>query len=276
MRTYPVLFAFVAAAVGAVYGCSLPLDGLSASANSGGAGGAGGERSVTSAGGALSTATGATTASTSTGVSCTKDEECSGETKCKTPKCLDGACGFEIMSHDGTVCGAASGPCFDESLCVDGECEIRPKPAGTVIDDTPGDCTGLRCDGAGKSMTVANTADTPEDKDSTDCNVPTCKETMASTQPLDNGANCQSGKHCFNGQCKDCGLDSNCGGDLNPCTSAVCNSGTCGQKNVADGTSCLLGGACAGGNCCLGSVCSGKCCGNGNYGGCNGAGKCNI
>lgn len=248
MRTSPVLFAIVAAAVGAVYGCSLPLEGLSASANSGGSGG---ERSVTSAGGALSTATGTTTsASTSSGVSCTEDSECSGGTECKTPKCLSGACGFETAPHDGTVCGAASGPCFDDSLCFKGQCENRPKQAGTVVsNDNPGDCTSLRCDGTGESTAVADIMDLPMDPDNNDCSVPTCDGDKAGTKTLDNGAACGGNKHCFNGQCQECLQNSDCQ-DGKTCTDPVCNAGKCELKAVNNGNGCGIGGKCAGGACC--------------------------
>jgi hypothetical protein len=260
MRNSPVVLAIVAA-IGAIYGCSLPREGLFADPSGGG-----GAPSVTSAGGGQSVATGSTaTATTSTGgtvVTCTLDSDCTGGTTCKAPRCTNGACEIETASLDGAVCEAAAGPCFDESQCAGGDCVPRPKAAAMIDDDTPGNCTSLACDGSGASTPVANTADLPTDQDSSDCAVPVCNGTTAGTKTLTDGAGCGNNQHCLAGQCKECASDSHCGNDLSSCTTAVCNAGKCGQKDVPNGNACGIGGKCASGACCIASICGGgsECC----------------
>jgi hypothetical protein len=282
MRTSPVLFAIVAAAVGAVYGCSLPLDGLPVSANSGGAGGAGGARSAASAGGALATATGTTTSangggtasSTSTGgTACTTKDQCPSDNPCITYECAMNLC-VPSSQKDGT-----------EVLLVAGDCKK------TV-------CMG------GAPMSIPDLTDAGQD--SNPCTSDTCDANGPVHAPGNDGDACgSSGHHCFAGQCLDCATPDQCPQGTNPCKPAtcfggacgfaddpdgvscanstecksqgVCSGGTCSQKDKNDGTPCGLGaGKCASGDCCFGSVCSGKCCGTGNYGGCNGAHKCNF
>lgn len=189
------------------------------------------------------------------------DAECSGGTTCKTPKCTNGACGFETASHDAAVCAPPSGPCFDESQCAGGECAPRPKPGSTTVDDgAPGNCTKLFCDGTGKSTPVADPADPPADPDTTDCSVPSCTGTSPASTLKDDGASCGQGWHCLAGQCRECASDPDCPGDLNLCTDTFCNNGTCDQKPVAAGSSCVVG-TCFGSNCCVFSqICSGQCC----------------
>jgi hypothetical protein len=127
----------------------------------------------------------------------------------------------------------------------------RPKPPGTVLDDgAPGNCTDLLCDGSGNSMPVANTADLPVDQEGSDCAVPACNGTTVGATALSDGANCGDHQYCLAGQCRQCARDSNCGGDFNICTNAVCDAGTCKQAPAFNGLWCGLGKACSQGKCC--------------------------
>lgn len=261
MRTSFVLSALVVTVLATAYGCTLPLQGLTPD----GSGGAG-TTSASSAGGASTTVTTATSTTASSvtatsGGSCSEDGECTGGAECATEKCMMGMCTLETATHDGTACGGpASGPCFNASTCANGACVPRPKPGSTVVDDgVSGNCTSLFCDGEGVSMPVAEPKDLPPDDDSTDCSEPICNGTSAETKDLANGDSCGQGFLCFNGQCQECIDNSDCGPDLNKCTSEVCNNGTCDHFPVANLTACLIG-QCVGDTCCL----SVKICGNNN------------
>lgn len=229
MRNSPVILA-IAATIGAIHGCSLPLEGLPL-------GGDGGATSVTSAGGALSTTTGTMTSasggmapSTSTGVM-----ECTTSSQCPS-----------------------AGPCVTIT-CSMGQCVPTNLGDGTPVPDESGNCRKIVCMG-GVQMTQPDPDDFTEDGNP--CTHEACGANGLLHDPVQNGSACgDPGQHCLDGQCRDCASDGDCSDDGNVCTSAVCNQGTCGQKSV--GGICNNGGVslCDNGSCCLQSkVCYDKCC----------------
>lgn len=266
MRISPVLPAIVVTVIAAVYGCSLPLEGLPAGA--GGAGGADGAGGTTSA-----TATGDVTGS-STGViavTCNVDSDCGTQTPCASFVCMDGKCLQSTTPDD--------------------------MPVGTNM---PGDCQKTICM-SGKQVTLPDPGDVGDDQNP--CTVDTCDEKGSTHVPQPNGNDCGSGNHCFDSQCVQCENADQCPKDSNACIIATCfnnqcgtamdmdgthcadakdcksegqcNNGACVQPNKSEGASCeVLGfsGVCKKGSCCATTICNNVCCILGQHCGMNG--KC--
>ena len=99
----------------------------------------------------------------------------------------------------------------------------------TVLDDpTPGDCLGLRCNGAGAIESFALTTDVPPD-DGNQCTFDTCLGGNVSHAPRDAGESCNQngGIKCDgSGQCVPCLQDSDCG-VTTACEVHTCVNHTC-------------------------------------------------
>ena len=231
MRISFVLPALAVAALATAYGCTLPLQGLSADGSGGAA-----ATSTVSAGGAPTTATGLTT-SGPTSTTSTGPAECTA----------DAMCGISDL-------------CVDYA-CSSGVCKKTVQPEQTKVgDDTPGDCKQTVCV-AGTATPAPDLAD-PSDSGNP-CKVDGCTVDGPITTPKGNGTPCGSGQFCLDGDCRECAADGDCTEDTNECTTVACNGGTCVHVNNTDG--CENGGAglCVSGNCCsLSSACltALKCC----------------
>lgn len=280
MRTSLVCSAFVVAALAATHGCTLPLEGLSPA----GRGGAG-PTSGSSAGGAPTTATGLTTTATGMTTSSSTSSTSTGPTECTT----DAQCG-------------TNGPCVTFT-CPTGTC-VRTEldeqmPVG--VDMMKGDCKHDVCV-KGDVTTVPDLLDVNDDGNQ--CTINGCDDQGATLTQAANGDACDSGGHCYEGACKECGDSSqcpasgnscklptcqagsceivvandgsNCGGGTDCKDDGVCTAGVCSNKDKSNGTDCSLGGNCASGGCCsvVQAICEGgkKCCLIGQH--CNGGDHC--
>jgi hypothetical protein len=216
MRTSPVLLAVVAA-IGTIYGCTLPLEGLS-------------PEGTTSAGGAPTTVSGPTTSSTggaasstSTGLlECATQAQCPSDIPCVIYTCTMDHC-VPANVPDGTGIVDDSGNC-KKTVCMGGAPKTQPDPADAADGDP---CTHDVCDGDQPRHDPGNDGD--------DCGPP--------------------GQHCFNGKCLECATPDQCPKGTNPCQIPTCSSGMCGLTKEADGASCASGtfckneGVCANGTC---------------------------
>ena len=242
MRNSPVILAVVAA-IGTIYGCSLPLEGLVT-------------EGTTSAGGAPSTASGTTmssaggaASSTSTGMLvCATADQCPSDMPCLTYACTMGRCVATDVLDD------------------------------TDIPDDPGNCKKTVCRGG-----APETQPDPTDADDGDpCTLDVCDGAEPRHDPGKDGDDCgPPGQHCFEGTCLECGTADQCPQGADSCQRATCSSGMCGfteeldGAKCADGTSCKSAGTCKDGTCVqknisdgiscvpvVASCVSGECCAN--------------
>lgn len=149
MRISPVIPAIVAMTVAAVYGCSLPLEGMS----SPGAGGNDDTASVTSVGGAQATVTETATSSTSTGsAQCTTKSECPPDGDCATYECTLGQC-VQTSLNEGKALPDPGGNCA-KTVCLSGVLTTQDDDGDSVDDGDP--CTIDGCSGGSVTHAPAN------------------------------------------------------------------------------------------------------------------------
>ncbi len=147
-----------------------------------------------------------------------------------------GSCASDSDCGEATACGAPQ--------CVGGHCSGIYSPAGTpVAAQTSGDCQTVVCDGLGKTKTIADDSDLPDDgdvctkdecsggkpvftplpipDDSNPCTTDSCDPTLGvQHQAVGDGTSCGPCLYCYSGQCTDscsgCGCDGtncfSCGG----------------------------------------------------------------
>ena len=220
MRTSPVLLAIVGA-IGTIYGCTLPLDGLFVEGTTS----AGGAPSTT-ASGTTSSATSGTASSMSTGVlTCTTADQCPSDLPCVT------------------------------YACTMGQCVAANVTDGMMVPDDDGNCKKTVCMG-GAPTTQPDPADIADDSNS--CTLDVCSDNDEPLHnPGNNGSDCgPPGKHCFDGKCLECATAEQCPQSANPCQLATCFSGMCGLTDEQDGKSCAASTECKDAGVCAGGVCA--------------------
>jgi hypothetical protein len=219
-----VFLALTGTALATAYGCTLPLQGLSADGSGGAGGGAGGARTTatgettTTASGVMTTTSGVASTTSTGSAECTSDAMCGTNGPCATYTCDMGSC-KTTLTNQGMKVGA----------------------------DTAGDCKKTICMGE-TVMPVPDLVDFAEDGNP--CTLDGCDATGPIAPNVPDGDDCGGGKFCRGGVCSECAFDQNCGADTNTCTTAVCNNGTCQQNDNNDTCDNNGPGVCALGKCC--------------------------
>lgn len=210
-RFLPWFFLMLAGGIGPVACNALTgIDDFSVDPNweASGAGGAGGEVITDGAGGAgaggAGGASGAGGGGGGTGIECTTELTCPGETNaCQTRSCVAGVCKLVLEAEGKTIPG---------------------QPVG--------DCMRMECDGAGQVRTVLDQQDVPDD--GKQCTQDECdSEGMFLHLPKMLGAMCTQGggQVCTSmGQCVQCNFTTDCSGG------GQCVTGTCVPPQCTDNT----------------------------------------
>ncbi|MDH3622604.1 MAG: hypothetical protein OES69_09855 [Myxococcales bacterium] len=221
-----------------------------------------------------------------------------GECVPKEDPCMDVVCedtGNECTTAacnpDTSLCetsNVAEGtPCGDGGACMGGTC-IEEDPCDTVTcDDTMNDCTVEVCNSQTGMCDLMNVPD------QTTCNDDTgvCVGGVCEVGDECVDVNCDSGNDCVDGgtcnpsngvcegggdiainepcadgvcdgqgACVECNDGTQCPDDSNECTTAACDTNTCGQANVVNGMVCdFVGvddGVCEDGTCVDGPDCT--------------------
>ncbi len=175
---------------------------------------------------------------------------------CTIEACVDGA--LEVgFTGAGTACGPggdlacdAAGQCTgcvtaDQCPGEDGACRTRvcapngvcgfdDAAAGTVVEDSTGDCLVTVCDGNGNEDPTSDPDDLPSD--SNPCTEDLCADGEPDFPPTDPGSPCGGGVCDGDGNCAGCADDGDCGADT-PCADVFCqDDGSCGSIDAGPGT----------------------------------------
>lgn len=165
------------------------------------------------------------------------------DNECTIEACVDGELVVDV-ADPGTSCGNGlscngAGECTGCSnanqcpgddddcqtrTCDGGTCGLDFEDPGTVVEDAPGDCVYLACDGEGHAETVVDDGDVPDD--GLDCTRDVCNDGEPANPPRDPGADCDGGVCDGEGACVGCVEDGDCGTDTE-CALFECNDGTC-------------------------------------------------
>ena len=156
--------------------------------------------------------------------------------------------------------------------CVDGQCGLKfEKNGDPALQQIPGDCHQILCDGAGKEITVVDTKDLPDD--GLACTVGICAPDGTPSQVnLPEGDSCTQGlgKVCDGmGQCVQCNYTPNCNGGT--CVDHICYPPQCSDQMLNGNESdidcggptcphCDTGQGCVANSDCTSKVCKAKVC----------------
>ena len=128
--------------------------------------------------------------------------------------------------------------CHTRTCSAAGVCGISNTPAGTALmAQTAGDCQRAQCDGAGKVVNVADTADVQIDTNV--CTQDLCVGSVPS-HPFEaprTPCTAATGSICNLGNCVQCIVAADCPGSDGACAMRTCSAaGVCGMLFVAAGT----------------------------------------
>lgn len=139
----------------------------------------------------------------------------------------DGGAGSDGSGGDATIggdecavtsdCPQAGQLCYTTVACVSGRCAYALAAYGDPVPDalqTPRDCRRVACDGFGKTTSVPEDDDLPDDGDP--CTLDLCVDGAphATHPPLPDGTPCDGGPSCVAGRCAlDAGAAADAGAD---------------------------------------------------------------
>lgn len=192
---------------------------------------------------------------------CTTVADCpKGDMDCIVPLCINKTCGT-TNAPAGTLCRIdatdvcdGDGQCVqcllpehctdiveDECVkrsCVNQECKPVFAPNGQLASATlqkPGDCQKIVCDGSGKTQSVTDNADIPDDGNA--CTENICAAGLPKTTNLPQGTTCGINLVCnAAGQCLGCLTAADCPGTEDACKQRSCVGGVCGFQYVPANT----------------------------------------
>ncbi|HOA14160.1 MAG TPA: hypothetical protein PLB35_08045 [Myxococcota bacterium] len=136
---------------------------------------------------------------------------------------------------DSSQCPATGNPCTMPS-CDDGECVAVPLPVDfQPLEQVPGDCQVLICDGNGGVTNVSYDEDVPDDENP--CTVDLCLDGQPNHESVEVGTGCGDGLTCDdNGACTGCATADDCPGKDTECGHRTCDGLVCGFVAEPAGT----------------------------------------
>lgn len=177
------------------------------------------------------------------GVGCSDGDPCTVGDLCQNSQCQPGA---------PKLCGAGDACNTPACNATSGQCEPKPKAAGTLCDDGSACTTGDACkDGScAGNVLVCN--------DDIACTTETCAADKGCQYTkvdvvCNDGNPCTQEDQCYDGKCFGTAQAGQCD-DGNPCTADVCDPGTgCKHTNISakcdDGDACTTNDQCSQGAC---------------------------